>query len=142
MSLLNLAPMMHRLRQPRSLNDRIFILFACAALLLRAVVPDGFMVERSVHSGGLTIMLCTARGLVPASTQPDRHSSGGEHGSPTSVEGACAFAIALSPVVPPAVQTAVIVAESDNHDFGEPRNQIVPNGYRATRRARAPPIHS
>ena len=140
--LVDLPPMLHRLRKTRSLQGRTFVLFACAALFLRAVVPDGFMVERSAHSGALTIMLCTARGLVPAPHQPDQDGGESEHGAPVSAEATCAFSIALSPVVPAATPSGLIVADGHEHDFIEPRCEIVPDGYRVTRHARAPPFHS
>jgi len=87
---------------------RYAVVFALAAMILRAVVPTGWMPGAQVLSGGVPIVVCTLTGekhiVLDAGGQPvpsDRqHESGGD-------QAPCAFA-AVASLAPPVAAVAFI----------------------------------
>ncbi len=105
-----------------------------ALLLLRALVPAGFMVEPS--GGHLSMVLCTGAGPVGApggATHPGPHAAMDGSGCPfaQSASPALAFACDCEPARAPSVVERLDVPSSGRHCPGSPRRAHA---------ARAPPI--
>jgi hypothetical protein len=88
------------MRPARSLLTR-YPAFAAAmllcALLVRVLVPAGFMPEAS--AGIVTLQLCS--GTMPAAPVPmvDMHHGGAKHEAPAKAEQPCAFAGIVAPAL-------------------------------------------
>lgn len=86
----------------RSHRTCLWLLLA-AALFLRAVVPQGYMPERST-AGSIALTLCNSDGvwLVPLNHDGDKPDKSGQRADPP-----CAFAGLGAPAVPPPASEAL-----------------------------------
>ena len=66
---------------------------ALAAVLLRALIPDGFMLERHAGEPGVALAICYASPL--AKLRADQGAPGASH-----VHGDCVFSAAAGPALP------------------------------------------
>lgn len=67
---------------------------AILAVLLRAVLPGGFMPVRAADGSGVAMVLCSADAARRAASQPHDDTARVLH-------GACAYAAAAAPALPP-----------------------------------------
>ncbi|MBB4631674.1 hypothetical protein [Sphingosinicella soli] len=72
------------------LGWELFALLAFCALLVRAIIPTGYM--PTVSSDGIVMTLCTGSGAIEAFVPYD-DDDGGAH--PQPAEGACVFAMSM-----------------------------------------------
>lgn len=95
---------LHQLRHP--FRQRLFLWLVAATVLLRALVPDGFMPEhRKGH--GFELAICSAGPLAALRAADDALSTHHDHGQPgqhdPSSHGDCPFAAAVAAALPGAV---------------------------------------
>jgi hypothetical protein len=119
-------------RQP----SRQFALWlALAAVLLRALLPQGFMLERAAGEAGVGLAICYASPLAKLRA---------DHGTPagTQAHADCVFAAASSPALPSAAPLSGCVA--DRQPFGSGWIAVLNRGTapRLQPPARAPPRFS
>jgi hypothetical protein len=86
------------LQRQRSRQFALWLVLA--AVLLRALIPAGFMLERSAAGGGVSLAICYASPLARLRA---------DHGVPAGVQlhADCAFAAAAAPALPGAAPAAV-----------------------------------
>lgn len=90
---------------------RCALLLALAAMLLRAMIPSGFMLGREAGGGDLGLVFCSAASVAVAPFAPAAESSdpakfqAGGHAS-------CAFALSALFSPPPAPMAAVLLFAS------------------------------
>jgi len=101
---------LHTLHQQRS--GRLTLWLVLAGLLLRAMIPDGFMPERREGTGGVALAFCYASPLAKLRA---------DHGAPTPAHehSQCVFAAATGP--------ALLAATTDEvHAYGGTSGPVEP----------------
>jgi hypothetical protein len=95
----------HR-KKPTSILTTICSLVTLFAVMIRAFVPQGFMLETDAATGkgGIQIVLCTSQGMVKALLNEDgqiidQQSNGGSHDQNGGQDGSdCAYASSLTTI--------------------------------------------
>jgi len=142
--------MLNRLRHPRYYLRSSFIVLACAALLVRALVPVGYMLGSDAPDGGFAVLLCPAHAELPADSPTTPASANGHlHHSSDHTEDnhqaraeSCAFSLALVPLITPPESNAYLRVTIRDALFFEPRQRAFIGNSHSTISARGPPQHS
>ncbi len=106
-----------------------------AALLLRAMIPDGFMLERHEVTGSIALAFCYASPLAKLRA---------DHGVPSTQHAheQCAFAAATGPALL-AAKIEPVYVHGDNTGLAEPSARLRLSDYRNGRPpVRGPPVFS
>jgi len=136
--------MLRRLRNPNSLRRRTLSVLACAALLLQASVPAGYMLDGYAR----TIVLCPSQGDFPvarpaADTKQDAGHLAHQHKDKhDTADGVCAFALAFIPLVAPSTAPTTDPVKITTEPFIEHHSFALPTYAYTAIPARGPPAHS
>ena len=80
-ALLVSLPVIRHLRNPASRARNAMLLLACAALMLHAIVPTGFMLDLDTATGDLSFVICPSQASAPGLDDPAAgHGGHGGHG--------------------------------------------------------------
>jgi len=142
--------MLNRLRHPGSNLRSSLLLLACAALLVRALVPVGYMLGNETPDGHLAVLLCPAHSQVPNDSFHlnfvDDH--GPDHDPAAGIEthqaqtDACPFSLAFVPLITASESPANLLVDIRDALFVAPRQPAFGGNPRSAISARGPPQHS
>jgi hypothetical protein len=124
---------LHSLRRQPSRQFALWL--ALAAVLLRALLPQGFMLERAAGEPRIGLAICYASPL--ARLRADHGTPGG-----TQAHADCAFAAASGPALPSAVSLSGGVAGRQPFASGWVAVLNPGTALRVQPPARAPPLFS
>ena len=141
--------MLNRLRHPGSALRTGLLLAACAALMVRALVPVGYMLGGDAPTGKLAVLLCPAHAELPAGglpQSPDESHPGqaAEHGieSHDARVSFCAYSIAFLPLTAPLQSADGLLVDTRDTRFFELRQPVPDGNAPAVLTARGPPQRS
>ncbi|MFI4979015.1 MAG: hypothetical protein ACHQIO_01575 [Nevskiales bacterium] len=135
-------------RRPR--YQQLALWLAIAAVLLRALIPDGFMPEHRAGQRGLVLAFCSAGPLAALRAQPAfvaaselAHAPDGDPGHhPMEDHAGCAFASAAAPGVPVTFVSMSWALHEGAAVAGWLRHATIPAAAHIRPPSRAPPRYS
>lgn len=90
-------------RHPSGINgSALALLLVACAIMLRTLIPAGFMIAPAAQNGGWSVVLCSGNGPVTVILDADGRIRGDAPApaAPTKHDAPCAFAGLLAPVLP------------------------------------------
>ena len=133
---------MNGLNARRSIMGRTILSLALMALVMRAFIPTGTMLERDAETGALVLSLCLADGSVSETVIDLDLGDDADHDQP-DMRGGCPFAAASAPVLPtPDAVSFVPVLIADAIALDTAQHVSLTSISRPPLPARGPPTHT